>query len=424
MSKFKAISYLLALVALVIPTIGNCASTERISVRAQALAGYIYPHDRNIVLPLVKGPTLGGELGVEWTTNGSKDWHHDYRLPIVGLGLQVLDFGNSAIMGQMITPYTYLRIPIIKTRVFTWNFVVGGGLGFCTKPCDVDGAIATGQSINKIAADYNFLIGSPVNINITAGTDFQWKLNQRWAITTDIRYNHFSNGSLAQPNGGLNLFDAHIGLRYTATQQNACDTLHKNRPNKRWSGEIIASGGAKKLYYKDNRYYGCASLNLSAFYRSCAQHRVGLGLDLFYCDAYQKTLTYNESTDTYSWNNDYTQFRRTALPYDDLRYRFRLGANICNELVIGKFSIGFAVGLYLYNPIKNYEGKDILNKINNKQLPNKGLFYAYDIQHEDGWNYFRISAKYYITKHLIAQLGFKTHLQKVDFIEFGLGYGF
>ncbi|MBQ1651845.1 MAG: hypothetical protein II056_05425, partial [Paludibacteraceae bacterium] len=61
---------------------------------------------------------------------------------------------------------------------------------------------------------------------------------------------------------------------------------------------------------------------------------------------------------------------------------------------------------------------------NNGKSLNKGIFYAYDPDKEDGWNYFRLSFKYYITKHLLAQIAFKTHLQKVEFVEFGIGTWF
>ena len=54
-------------------------------------------------------------------------------------------------------------------------------------------------------------------------------------------------------------------------------------------------------------------------------------------------------------------------------------------------------------------------------LLNKPLIYAYNIEKEDGWLYTRASLKYSITKHLFLSLGLKTHLQKAEFIEWGMG---
>jgi hypothetical protein len=52
------------------------------------------------------------------------------------------------------------------------------------------------------------------------------------------------------------------------------------------------------------------------------------------------------------------------------------------------------------------------------------LIYAYDIEKEDGWFYTRASMKYMLTHHIYASLGLKTHLQKAEFIEWGMGYRF
>jgi hypothetical protein len=52
------------------------------------------------------------------------------------------------------------------------------------------------------------------------------------------------------------------------------------------------------------------------------------------------------------------------------------------------------------------------------------MLYKYDIEKEDGWFYTRASLQYAISKHLFISLGLKTHLQKAEFIEWGLGYRF
>jgi hypothetical protein len=196
-------------------------------------------------------------------------------------------------------------------------------------------------------------------------------------------------------------------------------------PFKRWSGEVILSGSAKKLYYQDTQYFGCASLNVEGYYHTCRQHRIGLGFDLFLDDAYRQTVAPNENGQ-YQWTNEYTKFKRTCTPDNALANKLRLGLNIANELTIGRVGIFAHVGIYLYDPIKNMEpGDKALNALNGKEEPiKKGLFYGYDIQKEDGWNYFRIGVKYHVTPHFLVNVSFKTHLQKVEFAEFGIGYSF
>ena len=436
--------YLLALyLCTFLITWGNNTTYVPYKIKAQFIGGYLYPHDKSIIEPLTKGPMLGGEVAFEWGTDGSKDWQRAFNNPDIGLALQVIDLGNPDVAGQMIGVYPYVNIPMVKNNTVSFNAKIGGGLGFGTRPCDVEAAIADPRSIKQKAGDYNFAIGGPVNFTIAAGVNLEVKVHKNVALTADIMYNHFSSASLSQPNGGLNMFNGYLGVKYLVNkgelkkekgeiedltkQQNAESPNHQitESPLKRWSGEVIISGGAKKLYYQDTQYFGCASLNLEGYYHTCRQHRIGVGFDLFFDDAYQQTVA-PDANGTYNWTNEFTKFKRTCTPDNNIANKLRLGFNIANELTIGRVGIFAHVGIYLYDPIKNMEpGDKALNALNGKGEPiKKGLFYGYDIQDEDGWNYFRIGVKYHVTKHFLVNVSFKTHLQKVEFAEFGIGYSF
>jgi hypothetical protein len=115
-----------------------------------------------------------------------------------------------------------------------------------------------------------------------------------------------------------------------------------------------------------------------------------------------------------------TKFQRTYIEKNELRNKVRAGLSWRHELLIGRLTAGFHFGLYLYDPIKNLE--PMKNGI--KPEGNKPLIYGYDIDKEDGWLYTRAVAKYAITNHLFASIGLKTHLQKAEFIEWGLGFKF
>ena len=436
--------YLLALyLCTFLITWGNNTTYVPYKIKAQFIGGYLYPHDKSIIEPLTKGPMLGGEVAFEWGTDGSKDWQRAFNNPDIGMALQVIDLGNPDVAGQMIGVYPYVNIPMVKNNIVSFNAKIGGGLGFATRPCDVEAAIADPRSIKQKAGDYNFAIGGPVNFAIAAGVNVEVKVHKNVALTADIMYNHFSSASLSQPNGGLNMFNGYLGVKYLVNkgelkkekgeiedltkQQNAESPTHQitESPLKRWSGEVIISGGAKKLYYQDTQYFGCASLNLEGYYHTCRQHRIGVGFDLFFDDAYRQTVA-PDTNGQYAWTNEFTKFKRTCTPDENIANKLRLGFNIANELTIGRVGIFAHVGIYLYDPIKNMEpGDKALNALNGKGEPiKKGLFYGYDIQDEDGWNYFRIGVKYHVTKHFLVNVSFKTHLQKVEFAEFGIGYSF
>ena len=427
---------------------GKDSTYTAYKIKAQFIGGYLYPHDKSIIEPLTKGPMLGGEVAFEWGTDGSKDWQRAFNNPDIGMALQVIDLGNPDVAGQMIGVYPYVNIPMVKNNIVSFNAKIGGGLGFATRPCDVEAAIADPRSIKQKAGDYNFAIGGPVNFAISAGVNVEVKVHKNVALTADIMFNHFSSASLSQPNGGLNMFNGYLGLKYLInkeiTPHSSLLTPHSANPStnsvtetespthqitesplKRWSGEVIISGGAKKLYYQDTQYFGCASLNLEGYYHTCRQHRIGVGFDLFFDDAYRQTVA-PDTNGQYAWTNEFTKFKRTCTPDETIANKLRLGFNIANELTIGRVGIFAHFGIYLYDPIKNMEpGDKALDALNGKGEPiKKGLFYGYDIQDEDGWNYFRIGVKYHVTKHFLVNVSFKTHLQKVEFAEFGIGYSF
>ncbi len=452
---------------------GNNTTYTPYKIKAQFIGGYIYPHDKSLIDPLTKGPALGGEVAFEWASDGSKDWHKHFNNPDVGLALQVIDLGNPDVAGQMIGVYPYINLPMVKNDIVSFNVKIGGGLGFATRPCDIAAAVADPRSIKEKAGDYNFAIGGPVSFAIAAGLNVDVKVHKNVALTADFTYNHFSSASLYQPNAGLNMFNGYLGVKYLVesrkskvesqckasaeaslldyaeaqpeimSEANKVDSPHHQitespneietpnssllTPNslKRWSGEIILSGSAKKLYYQDDLYFGCASLNVAGYYHTCRQHRVGVGVDVFYDGAYKQTVAPNNKGE-YVWTKEFTKFGRTCTPDETFANKLRLGINIANELTIGRVGIFAHFGIYLYDPIKNMEPADkALAALNGKGEPiKKGIFYGYDIQKEDGWNYFRIGVKYHITPHFLVNVSFKTHLQKVEFAEFGLGYSF
>lgn len=396
-------------------------------IKTQFIGGYIYPHDPDIISPLVKGPALGGEIAFEFVTDGTKSWHIEYNYPELGFALQVIDFHNPEIMGQMISVYPYINLPLAKNNSIAFNVKIGGGVGFCTAPTDLKAAIADPRSIKEKAGDYNFATGSVFNFALSAGLNVEFKVHKNFSICADMMYNHYSNASLAQPNAGLNLLNGYLGLKYMPIYKEspkALDSIASN-PTKRWSGEIILSAGGKKLYYKDTHFFACASLNIGGYYQTCNKHRVGVGVDLFYDGAYIPTYSFDEISNSYVKDNTYTKYGRTFTNTNEFKNKIRCGINIANDLIIGKFMVGFQVGIYLYDPIKNMEPSlEAKEAAENGTSISKGIFYAYDIQSADGWNYFRITAKYKITEHLLANVSFKTHLQKVEFAEFGLGYSF
>ena len=107
-------------------------TSENYQLKAQFLYGNVLKHTEHLK-NLVKGSTTGGEIAIEWKTDGDKDWHQHYHYPTIGLALNFTNLGNPDTLGYSIALYPYLNIPIIKTDYFTLNVKPGAGISYVTK---------------------------------------------------------------------------------------------------------------------------------------------------------------------------------------------------------------------------------------------------------------------------------------------------
>ncbi len=410
-AQYQNIKYLLlSLISLFVITSMLAEDFVPYKIKLQGIGGYIHPHDENVKV-LVNGPAMGLEMAIEFGTDGSKDWHIQHRFPDIGIATQYLTLSNPAILGEMISIYPYINFPMIYTQWFSFYLKLGGGLALATKPTNIEAAIAANRPIrgpNGLNKDFNFVIGSTANVILAGGANLELRLLRNLRFTTDLIFNHYSNGNTVQPNMGLNMANIYAGFKYIPYYQGYVPRGLSRVPNNfdRFDAEIIISGGSRQRYYRDTKSFPTASINLGAYYYTCSQHRIGLGVDGFYNGIYTNDPALSSS------------FRRTYITSDDIQNKLRMGINLANDVVVGNFTAGIQLGLYVHDPIKDLEPYNIADR------REKGLIYAYDIDKEDGWFYTRLAAKYRLFDHIIANISIKTHLHKAEFIEFGLGYAF
>ena len=88
-----------------------------------------------------------------------------------------------------------------------------------------------------------------------------------------------------------------------------------------------------------------------------------------------------------------------------------------NEFIIGRVTAVLQWGVYVYDPIRNatHDPHPVYGD-------NRPMFYSYDIEKEDGWNYFRLGVRCRVYDNLFVNASLKTHLQKAEMIEWGIGY--
>jgi hypothetical protein len=379
------------------------------SFKLQAVSGNIIPFKK--IEQLVKEPVTGAEFSVEFQTMGEKKWHQYQNFPVVGVGAVWLNLGNPKKLGDAFAIYPYINTALLRTSYFNLYLKAGAGVSYLTKTYYNTNKDADGNLLSL--SESNPAIGSALNVYFSGGAAFDIPLTKGISVTGDYTWNHMSNGSSVAPNTGLNLMNGFVGLKYSPNYAAAHSPVKQNITDilRKFSVELTTSGGFRQLYYQDNKTFPIASVVLAVLHPITNKYRMGIGFDAFYDPVFGEV---NSATNTIE---NETKYMRTYISSDELKNKFRAGVSWQNELMFGKLSAGVHLGLYLYNPIKNLEP---FSDAKVKRV-DKSLIYPYDIEKEDGWLYTRAALKYTLTPHLFLSLGLKTHYQKAEFIEWGVG---
>jgi len=376
-------------------------TSEPYSIKIQGIYGHIIPHDQH-VKPLIENSVTGTELSVEFQTTGNKPWHQFNAFPIIGFATVWLNLGNPQKLGNAFALYPYLSYRLIRSQHFRLNLKAGVGASYLTKTYNNTNTNSLGVSIPFDST--NSAMGSALNVYFSGGGSLEIPVKNGFSLTAEYTWNHMSNGSTVVPNSGLNLLNGFVGIKFSPDYKKhifPTKQIQADIPRK-FSAEVIVSGGFRQLFYLDNRTYPIGSVAVG-FYRPVSNFcRLGLGIDAFYDGVYDGTSLYN----------------RTYIITNELKNKLRVGTSCQLEVLLGRLTAGVDLGIYLYDPLKNHSPyTDAKNGVLNKPI-----IYPYDIDKEDGWFYSRATLKYSLTTNLFLSMGLKTHLQKAEFIEWGLGY--
>ncbi len=378
------------------------------ALKVSASGGYILPMSENLKQVATK-PVWGGEIAAEFPAMGNYAWQRYWRMPTVGVAFAGMDLGNTTILGQAFALYPYLLAPIIKTEHFVWNWKVGVGLAFVTKTwydCDTLSGVK--------AATANASIGSVTNVYIGTGMNFEFPIKKDVSMTADLGYAHMSNGSTRQPNSGFNILQAQVGAKYTFE---ACRHCRKplaalERFPYEWSMTVEASGGVREQYYKDHHRYAVGTLQVGITANITNRYAIGGALHAFYDGAFVQQGTRGDES-----YRQHTTYGRYFIPTESTANKFRAGVALNNEFFVGRVVAYLQWGIYVYDPLRNANPEE-----HAKHGYNRPMFYTYNIDKEDGWNYFRLGLRCRVWDNLFVSACIKTHLHKAEMLTFGIGY--
>jgi Lipid A 3-O-deacylase (PagL) len=299
--------------------------TGKFAIEGDAYFGKIIKHTSRFI-PTVTQYTGAYELGVHFYSFGEKPWHRPWKYPEYGVTFVHAIYGNQNIFGSSYSLMPFIQFWIFRTKTVDMYFRAGFGAGILTK------------HYNPIDNPSNNVIGSTVN-NITQfklGLD--WKLSPYVYLNTSGAFTHWSNAKFQNPNLGINLIAASIGIKvFPWVKERNFNTQKQPKPRKR--NECIlrfsvginemgrVPGGPKFAHYVGSIAYARYTSKVNKVYGG-------------FCIGYDDAL------------------------YHDLHYKeFGKGQNqhwlatnmsvfIGDEMLFGKVSLFAQLGYYVYYPIE------------------------------------------------------------------------
>lgn len=309
---------------------------------------------------------LGFDFRLGTQTNGTQRWQSYHHYPRYGVGLRTLYF-DERILQSKYALFGFMEAPFSVGKRFSLNYQIGLGVSFYTNPFD--------EQLNPD----NIWIGSMINLYATLALGMNYQLTPHLDLTATTSFSHSSNGTLKQPNLGVNMFSQSLGLRYRLQPFKPAYTSDSlpPLPDYKRNNFVISLASGLKESRQSQLYYYAGTLGLSYENRFHPFFVWGMGLDICY-------------------NPSVSVFRPETMPKSQMDY-FAPAAKASFEILYGRVSFYVAFGVYLH-----------------KSYPYYDPFYE------------RAGIRCYLDKsqkHFIG--GFvKAHSGSVDFLEFTYGYRF
>ena len=136
-------------------------------------------------------------------TDGSALWHHTYRFPSYGAGIQFADFGGRPTdRGQPTSIYGFIQTPILPT-IATVDILTTIGMG-----------VTSGWNPPAFE-DFPFERHPTTRLTsyIDLGFQARRRLTDRLDVLAGFSLNHFSNGGVGSPNRGLTVTAPRVAVQ-------------------------------------------------------------------------------------------------------------------------------------------------------------------------------------------------------------------
>lgn len=338
--------------------------------------------------------------------SNDKEWARQLNYPKTGIGIAIIDFGNTEKIGK-----AYSFIPFAEFQLWKkWNFHVGMGGSYMDTLYDkIDN-----PSNEAISTHLNWTFKSFIHYDLLQGDKINWRLG--------LGYIHHSNGHTRLPNQGFNTFLASVSAAIDSKPE-LPKTIEKNQGKKTsqtyYSGRFgYGINVLSEIINSKEPVYSIA-FSIGKIYNKTFKFGGG-----FYYRFYQNYYDYiiNEG----ELLEEYPLF--SEIPY---RYATNYGLFASAEILLGHVGFEFDLGLNIHKPFyaidwKLNEGVEYQNPEGETIVVLGELDWYYEIKRTISS---RLGLKYYLInndkspKHnLYLGVHINGNLGQADFHDFSLGY--
>ena len=327
--------------------------------------GWIWKH-RTALASLPDAYPKGIEVNLGWQTNGRKPWHQLHNFPRWGINVVMYNLDNPAVYGSSVHVTPYVDLFALKSRRHELYFKIGTGIAFYP------------VHYNKDKNPDNLLVSLPFCATGAFSFNYRFIITKYLSSLISLNFNHASNGSMRQPNFGINIPGVGAGVHYTFNPERI-KFIKTELPElkKSWNFNANVSFSVRQAPSDtlNDVYYPAYTLTTYVSKQFTRKSIVAIGLD----GCLDQSLNYSLRNETDYRNNKYSIYRFAATA----GYIFALTTQL--------------------------------------QVVMQNAFYLYDPYNLDVPVYQRYGFKYMPMDNLYFLYALKTHLGKADFWEFAVG---
>ena len=341
---------------------------SNISIEPRFYYGFITNHHTE--LEPFNAHIPGFEISLIKDTYGKKYWERLHNYPYIGLSFFYTSLADHPAVGKAFAVYPFITFPVLRTDNNFIGFKLGLGLSYLTKTFD------------PLVNYKNIAIGSHVNVAINLMAEYRRKINGSTEIGAGISLIHFSNGSTASPNYGLNLpmISASISKRLSKPNGKILERKpsippFSYRPNNIYIFNIMGGYASKNKGNVFGERFNVFMSSMSALKKFNDISSMGLALD-------------------FSWDGSHVPLiQKRGVKDPSFITVVRPGIGPTYEMRISHLILGVNLGIY-------WGGKE----------------------KSDGDIYEQLMLKYLVYNNTFVNITLRAHGARAAFVSWGIGY--